>query len=200
MKIMSRPAAATLAVAAIVAPLLFGLGGCSGIDAQETEQVLPLPDGVEVVDTITTVATVSAIDANKRKVTLTTPDGRSSTVKAGKDVDLGALSVGQQLGVQISEATALEIRDDGTPASDAVAVSLAAASDGQTGAVFEGAAVESSARVTAIDAQSRKVSFEFADGTTQSLKVAKDDLSGLAVGDTVIVQYAESVLLATTKP
>ena len=142
--------------------------------------------------------TVTAVDAARRKVTLTTPDGSSSTMKAAKGVDLGAFTVGEQIAVQVSEATALEIRDDGTPAADAVAVDLAAASDGKAGAVFEGAAVESSARGVAVDAQSRKVTFRFADGSSKSLKVDKDALSAVAVGDTVIVQYAESMIVATS--
>jgi hypothetical protein len=175
------------------------LGGCASPSGVEEQQVYQLPDGVAAVDTFTTVATVTAIDAAKRRVTLTTPDGRSSRLKAGKDVDLGGLRVGQQIGVRVTEETAIEIRDDGTPASDAVAVGLAAVTDGQAGAVLEGEAMESSAKIVAIDQAARKITFQFADGTTKTLKAGKKSgLKDLEVGETVIVQYAASVLIATS--
>jgi hypothetical protein len=189
----------TIAIIAALPAGLAVLGGCATTEGVEQQQVYQLPDGVAAVDTFTTVATVTAIDAAKRRVTLTTPDGRSSKLKAGKDVDLGSLRVGEQIGVRVTEETAIEIRNDGTPASDAVAVGLAAVTDGQAGAVLEGEAVESSAKIVAIDQASRKITFQFADGTTKTLKAGKKSgLKDLEVGETVIVQYAVSVLIATS--
>ncbi|MFO1392695.1 MAG: hypothetical protein U1F09_02870 [Steroidobacteraceae bacterium] len=157
--------------------------------------------GVAVVDTFTTVATVTAVDAARRRVTLTTPDGKSDTFKAAKGVDLAGFQVGAQMGVQLTDAVALQIRSDGTPASDTTAVMLASTAGDGDGAQFEGEAVEVAAKVTAIDPQTRKVTFQLADGTTKTIKAHKKvDLSGLAVGDTVIVQYAESMVVAVANP
>ena len=62
-------------------------------------------------------------------------------------------------------------------------------------------AIEMAARVVAIDAQARKVTFQFADGSTKSLKADKKaDLSGLAVGDTVIVEFADAMVIAAANP
>jgi hypothetical protein len=192
-------------VAAAMAPLaLSTLTGCaSTADTQgvEQEQVYQTPGGVAVVDTFTTVATVTAIDAAQRKVTLTTPDGKSDTFKAAKGVDLAGFQPGAQIGVQLTDAIALQVRKDGTPASDTVAVMLASASGDGASAQFEGEAMEVAAKVTAIDPQTRKVTFQLADGSTKTIKAHKKvDLSGLAVGDTVIVQYAESMIVAVANP
>lgn len=193
----SRAAAAILFSVATLA-----LGACaSGPEAVEQDQVYQTADGIAVVDTVTMVATVTAIDAASRKVTLTSPDGKSGSFKAAKGVDLSSFVVGEQIGVQLTEAVALEIRNDGTPASDAAAVQLAAAADNQAGAVFEGEAVEVAAKVVAIDTQSHQVTFQFADGTTKTLKAHKKvDLSGLAVGNTVIVEFADAMVIATANP
>ena len=192
-----RTAAATL-----VSAVMLALGACAGgPDAVEQDQVYQTSDGVAVVDTVTMVATVTAVDAATRKVTLTSPDGKSGTFKAAKGVDVSAFVVGEQIAVQMTDAVAIEIRDDGTPASDAAAVQLAAAVGNQAGAVFEGEAIEMAARVVAIDAQARKVAFQFADGSTKTLKAdKKTDLSGLAVGDTVIVEFADAMVIAAANP
>jgi len=199
---MNHLHAGRAAAVTLVAVLSLGLGACaSGPDAVEQEQVYQDADGIAVVDTVTMVATVTAVDTATRKVTLTSPDGKSGTFKATKGVDISAFVVGEQIAVQMTDAVAIEIRDDGTPASDAAAVQLATAVGNQSGAVFEGESVEMAARVVAIDAAARKVTFQFADGTSKTLTADKKaDLSGLAVGDTVIVEFADSLVIAASNP
>lgn len=185
-----------IAVATLAAAVAL-VSGCASTEGVEQEQVYQAPDGVAVVDTITTVATVTAIDAASRKVTLTTPDGTSNKFKAAQGVDLSAFRVGEQIGVQVSEAVALQIRNDGTPPGDAQVVALAAAGSSAGTAVFEGDAEQVAARVAAVDPQTRKVTFQLADGTTRTIKAQKGvDLTALAVGSTVVVTYAESVVVA----
>jgi hypothetical protein len=199
MKTTSQRVLVTLTGLALLPAAFLAAGGCSSTEGVEQQEVYQAPGAVAVVDTFTTVATVTAIDATRRKVTMTTPDGEANTYKAGKSVDLSRFSVGEQIGVQVTEEVALAIRTDGTPASDSTAVSLAAAEAGGAGAVLEGEAVEVAAKVTAIDPQARKVSFQFADGTTKAMKAHKKiDLSGLKVGDTVVVQYAEALVIGVT--
>ncbi len=173
--------------------------GCASTEGVEQEQVYKAKDGFAVVDTFTYVATVTAIDTAKRKVTLTTPDGHAATFKAAKGVDLGAYKVGEQIGFQATEAMALVIRKDGPPPAGAAAIELAAATNGKTTGVFEGEAYEVSAKVVAIDTSTRRVTFQLDDGTTKTMKAHKNaDLSKIAVGDTVVVEYAESLIIATS--
>ena len=47
----------------------------------------------------------------------------------------------------------------------------------------------------------RKVTFQFGDGSTKTLKAdKKTDLSGLAVGDTVVVEFADAMVIAAANP
>jgi hypothetical protein len=184
-----------MAFAAAVATV----AGCASTSGVEQEQVYTATNGFAVVDTFTYVATVTAVDTAKRKLTVMTPDGKSATFKASKGVDLAAFKVGQQVGFQATEATALVVRKDGRPPADAAAIELAAATNGQATGVFEGEAVEVSAKVVALDPASQRVTFQFEDGTTKTMKAHKKvDLSGLSVGDSVTVEYAESLIIATS--
>ena len=188
-----------LTSAALLSAAAVTMAGCASTEGVEQEQVYTASDGFAVVDTYTYVATVTAIDGATRKVTVTTPDGKSASFKAAKNVDLGAYKVGEQIGFQATEAMALVVRKDGRPPADAAAIELAAATNGRTTGVFEGQALEVSAKVIALDTAARKVTFQFGDGTTQTMKAHnKVDLSGLAVGDSVTVEYAESLIIATT--
>jgi hypothetical protein len=186
---------------ALVAAVAATLSACSGVEGVADERVYQTADGVLVVDTYAVVATVTAVDAAKRTVKLTDANGKSSTLKASKDVDLGAFTVGETIGVQVSEETALSVRRDGTPADAAAEVDLAAGRGERGTVAFTSAAVEVSGVVLAIDAPHRKVTFRLADGSQKIVKAHKGvDLSGLAVGDTVIVGYAEQVVIAAGKP
>lgn len=188
-----------IASMALLPAAMVTMAGCASTEGVEQEQVYKAADGFAVVDTFTYVATVAAIDGANRKVTLTTPDGKSANFKAAKGVDLGAFKVGEQIGFQATEAMALVIRKDGPPPAGAAAVELAAATNGKTTGVFQGEAYEVSAKVVALDASTRQVTFQFDDGTTKTTKAHKKvDLSQLAVGDTVIVEYAESLIIATS--
>jgi hypothetical protein len=64
------------------------------------------PGGM-VADTVQITAKVTAVDAAKRKVTLELPDGSKPTVKAGKQVDLSGIKVGDNVTVQYAESVAI---------------------------------------------------------------------------------------------
>lgn len=199
-KNMSRRLVAIASMALLPAAIVT-MAGCASTEGVEQEQVYQAANGFAVVDTFTYSATVKAIDAAKRKVTLTTPDGKSATFKVAKSVDLGSFKVGEQIGFQATEAMALVIRKDGPPPADAAAIELAAATNGKTTGVFQGEAYEISAKVVALDMSTRQVTFQFDDGTIKTTKAHKKvDLSQLAVGDTVIVEIAESLVIATSNP
>jgi len=150
-----------------------------------------------MADTYTTVATVTAIDAAKRKVTMGLASGQSSTYVAAKAVDLTQLRVGERIGVRLMDELALSIRTNGAPAKDSIATSFASATDAGATALFEGEAIEASATVTAIDTQMRTVTFRLADGTTKTMKAhGTADLTGFVVGDTVVAKSAVALVVA----
>ena len=66
------------------------------------------PGGV-MADTVEITAKVTAIDAKHRKVTLSLPDGTSKKVKAGKQVNLSAVKIGDNVTVQHTESLAITL-------------------------------------------------------------------------------------------
>jgi hypothetical protein len=66
------------------------------------------PGGM-IADTVQVTAKITAIDAKHRKVTLSLPDGTSETVKAGKQVDLSRVKVGDTVTVQHTESLAITV-------------------------------------------------------------------------------------------
>jgi hypothetical protein len=195
----NRTALASLMLASAAA---LSLAGCASTDAVEDEEVIQTPDGAVMVDTITYVATVTAVDAAKRRVTLTTPDGKSATFKADKQVDLSGLQAGERIGIQATEAVGIEFKKGGAPAQNPAAVALAAVgTDGKSSAVFEGEAIEVQATIVAIDPAKRKVTLQLPDGTAKTVKAPKGaDLSQVSVGEKIIVDFADSVIIAISNP
>jgi hypothetical protein len=178
--------------------VLVSLVGCSsGVEGTETESVMETDSGVAVLDTYDVTATVVGIDEVKNKVTFQTPDGKTTTCKAGKDVDLTVLKVGDQISIEVLEEVAVEIDKGGDVASiGAVGMASVAASDKETD-VMTVDTVEMTAVVTALDAGKRKVTFTFVDGSTKTVKVDKKvDLSTIQVGDSVTVEVTEGVALS----
>jgi hypothetical protein len=56
------------------------------------------------------------------------------------------------------------------------------------------------AKVTAVDAEARKVALEFVDGTSDTVTVCKPvDLSKVSPGDSVTARLTESVAIAVEK-
>ena len=184
------------ALALLVA--LVSLAGCSsGVEGTETQSVIETDTGVAVLETYDVTATVVSIDEVKNKVTFETPDGKKTTCKAGKDVDLTALKVGDQLSIEVLEEVAVEINKGGDVASVGAAGMASVAESGKETDVMTVDTVEMTAVVTALDASKRKVTFTLVDGTTKTVKVDKKvDLSTIQVGDSVTVEVTEGVALS----
>jgi hypothetical protein len=190
-----------LAVAMVLPVTLTAFVGCSSPAGVSEEAVYQTADGVAMVNTFTTVATVTAIDATKRRVSMTSANGKTNTYKATPEIDLSRFRVGEQIGVRVTDELLLEVKPNGAPARDAVATTLATASDASGGAMLQGEAVETSATVTAIDPKTRTVTFQLADGTTKTMKAhSQIDLSAIQVGTTVIAKYAVSMVVAIANP
>lgn len=79
-----------------------GVETTSGAAYQQGE-----PGGV-VVETHKMTATVTGIDADNRKVTLVTPDGKKTTVKCGPEViNFDQIQVGDQLKIRVTQELAV---------------------------------------------------------------------------------------------
>ena len=66
------------------------------------------PSGLMVATTRMT-ATITALDAPKRKLTFQCEDGTSKTIKVDKSVDISQAAVGDKLTIQVTEAAAITV-------------------------------------------------------------------------------------------
>ena len=188
-------AGATLLPAVMVA-----VTSCSTTEGTQDVTAVETPDGAIIVDTFTASATVTAIDAEKRKVSLTFPDGKKTTYKCGPEVvNFSQIQVGDQVKATVTEEVAIFI-GSGAPPSDVVGTGVALAPVGYKpgGEVVDTTQV--TAKVSEVDAKHHKVTLQFADGTTKRVKVGKKvDLTAVPVGTDVTVQMTEGVAIAVLK-
>jgi len=185
----------------LLAAFLLGLTACAAVSGTEETEVIETPDGVILVDTFTTTATVTGIDAAKRKVTLVSPDGKKTTYKAGPEVvNFGQIRIGDQVKATLTEQAAVFIGHGAPPSAAAVrGVALAPVGAKPGGAVVD--TMQLTAKVTAVDLKHRKVTFELPGGTTKKVKVGKKvDLSSVIPGDDVTIVVTEGLAIKVEKP
>ena len=189
--------------AAIALAILPFTAACSkGVQTtQDSMSVTQTPTGAIAAETYSMTATVTAIDASNRKLTLQSPDGNKTTFKASPDmVNFPQIQVGDQVNATVTEQVAISVWKMGAePADGAVGVAALTPVGAKPGGVMV-ATQRVTGKITAIDAGKHKVTFLFADGSTKTIKVDKSvNLSNVAVGDNVTVQITEAAALTVTK-
>jgi len=171
------------------------------MEGVENTTVIETADGVIIVDTFTTTATVTGIDSAKRKVTLVSPGGSMSIYKAGPDVvNFAQIRIGDQVKATVTEEAAVFIGSGAQPsATGGVVVAFAPVGAKPGRVVVETAQI--TVKVTDVDATKHKVTFQLPDGTTKKVKVgSKVDLSTLHPGDNVTMQVSEGFAITVEKP
>lgn len=183
--------------------LVLSATACSkGMSGTTSESMVATPGGAIVTETFSTTATIVAIDAPKMKLTLQTPDGKKTTFKASPSMtNFPQLRVGDQVNAVVTEQVAIAIWKGSKPPADAAGAMVGITPTGsQNPAGFAVATEMITARVTAIDAQTRKVTVAFQDGSTKTYKAQKGvDLSQVQVGDNITIQVTEGAAISVTK-
>jgi hypothetical protein len=187
--------------ATLLSAVLLAATSCSTPEGTQDVTAIETPDGAIIVDTFTATATVTAINADKRKLTLEFPDHHKTNYKCGPEVaNFPQIQVGDQVKATVTEEAAIFI-GTGAPPSDVVGAGVALSPVGYKpgGEVVETA--QATAKVIAVDARHHKVTLQFADGTSKRVKVGKKvDLSAVPVGTDVTVQMSEGLAIAVGKP
>jgi hypothetical protein len=153
------------------------------------------PGKVGVAETVKLTATISAIDAATRAVTLKGPQGKEMTLTAGEQVkNFAQLKVGDQVNLQYVEALSLELKKGSTAApSRTEQAGAAGAKPGERPAGMGGRQVTIVAEVVDVNAQTQVVTLKGPQRTVE-LKV-KDpaQFKLIAKGDRVEATYTEAV-------
>jgi hypothetical protein len=138
--------------------------------------------GGVVAQTFKMTATVTAIDPAKRQATLLDSSGKTFIVKVGPEVAyFDQVHVGDQVNATVTETVVAHLDTQG-----------ANASEGAGKVVAENTQV--TAKVMAIDSAKHAATFQFEDGTTQTLPIRDDvDLSRHKVGEQVVFHVTEII-------
>ena len=160
-----------------------------------------VPGGV-MVDTYKMTATVTRIDADKRKVTLLTRDGKETTVKCGPEViNFDQIRVGDRLRIRVTQELAVAMGTAGASSNDSGADMVALAPKGAMPGGMMASTVQATAKVTAIDLKHHKATLQLPDGSSKSFDVRPDvDLTQRKVGEEVVLRFTEALAISVEKP
>ena len=158
------------------------------------------PGKVGVAETVKVVATITAIDAATRAVTLKGPQGREMTVTAGEQVkNFAQLKVGDQVNIEYVEALTMELKKGSTAVVSRTEMAGAGgAKPGERPAGMGGRQVTVVAEVVDLNAQTQVVTLKGPQRTVD-LKV-KDpaQFKLIAKGDRIAATYTEAVAVTVT--
>jgi Cu/Ag efflux protein CusF len=161
----------------------------------------PAKDGVSVRQTITTSATITAINKEARTVTLKSEQGDVDTFTVGPEVTrFDQLKVGDTIRATYSEAVVVTLRKPGAaPTAPTAAMTASRLKDVPGGAA--GAVVTATVTVKAIDHKTGSITVATTDGMVRTRKVADArNLEGIKVGDTLDITYTQSLLVSAESP
>ena len=156
------------------------------------------PGVAGAAQTIKLTATITAIDAATRVVTLKGPQGKELTLTAGAEVkNFAQMKVGDQVKVKYIEALTLELKKGSTaPVSRTETTGAAGAKPGERPAGAAGRQVTIVAEVVALDPAKQIVTLRGPQRTVE-LKVADpEQFKRVAKGDRVEATYTEAMAIA----
>ena len=154
--------------------------------------------GGVIVEATTTEATVTAIDKDQRAVTLTRPDGSKRTIKVARSVDLDQLNVGDEVKVTLAEALGISLHKPDAQVTEREPDTVALATG--DGSAIMAASRQETAKIEAIDTETRTVTLQASDGKARIVHVGpRVDLTGVAPGDQVVLRYTEAVAVKIEK-
>ena len=188
---------------AVIASLLGTLGMTANAqkasgDTATTVTKESSPGKATMAQAHTIVATVEAVDAAQRQVTLKGPKGKVVPLTVGPDVrNLEQVKVGDRVSVRYLEALTLTLKKDGkalpssTKASDAV---RAQAGQRPGGAVTEQVTV--TADVTAVDTKTGIVTLKGPKQVVDLHVADPEQLKLIKVGDQIEAVYSQALALS----
>jgi len=158
--------------------------------------------GQVVVETVTTNATVVSINAAQRTLLLKYPDGKTSTYKAGPEVEkFSQIKVGDVVKGTLVDERALSLDKTGALRSSSVTDSAVAVPNGAMPGVKTVHVLTFTAKVLSIDPMGHQATLKMADGRTKTVRVRDAvNLADFSPGDTVSVRITETTTILVETP
>ena len=174
----------------------------TGVFAQATKGAAPAEQPKVVKErTAVITATVTAIDLEKRIVTLKGPKGEVRDIKVGKEaVNLPQLKVGDLVTVKYYESLAVEVMKPGTASAAGEKTAIIRNKPGEMPGGMAAQQSTVTATVMAIDKKKSTLTLKGPDGKTVIAK-AEDpkNLDKVKVGDDLMITYTEALAISVEK-
>lgn len=169
----------------------------------QTTAAAPAAPAVGVTETTTMTARVQAIDLKTRKVTLKPKNGKVFTIQVSEDArNLPQLRVGDTVVAKYTEAVAVDINRDTSTGGITSRKESVSGTRAPLGAMSGGTVrntVEIIANVLAIDAKTRRVTFQGPENTLTVKVPAEVKMNKLEVGDQVRLTYVEGLAISVER-
>lgn len=158
------------------------------------------PGKAAIVGVVEATATVMAINASTRTVTLKGPQGRTLDVVCGDEVkNFAQIRVGDNVKVSYQEALTLELKKTRAPLDAKGAAAVASAKPGERPAAAAGREITVLADVVAVDPKKSTISLKGPAGNVVELKVQNpDQFKVVKKGDQVEAVYSQALAMAVT--
>ena len=158
------------------------------------------PGAAAIAQTVKATATITAIDAATRAVTLKGPKGNEMVVTAGPEVkNFAQLKVGDRIDLTYAEALTLELKKGGgKPVAMTVKEGAARAKPGEAPAGIVGRQVTVVGDVLAVDAATSTVTVRGPQRTVELKVQDPAQLKLIAKGDQIEATFTEAVAIAAT--
>jgi len=182
--------------------VLFGLSTSGLVFAGEKAPATEKPLSVKKEKVVTAIATVEAIDLQKRVVTLKGPKGNVFDVTVGEQArNLPQVKVGDQVEVKYYESLALRLVKPGEGVAGIQETSaLARAKEGEKPGGIAGSQVTLTATITAINKKTHEVTLKGPEGKTITVKAEHpENLKKVKVGDEIEITYTEALAISVEK-
>ena len=183
----------------LIAALIVAATASFGVNAQSSGTAMDSQPGrVGIAQAVDVTATISALDAAKREITLKGPDGKDVTMVAGPEVkNFSQLKVGDKVDIQYVEALVLELKKGGgLPVARTEKESMTSAKPGETPAAKGARKVTVVGDVIALDAATQTVTLK-GPQRTANLKVRdKKQFDLISKGDQIEATYTEALAVA----
>ncbi len=156
-----------------------------------------------MVETVKASATVTAIDAAERTITLKMPDGKAKNLRCGPEVkNFDQIKAGDKVSFTFVEAVAAFIRKGDALPSAGEEDMVALAPKGAKPGALMAQTWEAKIKIEAVDLKKNTVTFLRPDGNKRTVKVRKDakGLKELKKGDDVVMRVTEAMLIDVVAP
>jgi Cu/Ag efflux protein CusF len=172
------------------------------ISSEETETYEEgVPGGVrQRITTLT--ASVKTIDYAARTLTIDNANGEEMTITAAPQaVNFQQIKAGDQVNIEYVEQVIISLKEaDGMPGENSAEMSVTRAPEGNKPAVEIEASQITTATVTAINAEARTATLQFADGSSREVNVRPDiELKPEQIGREVVFETSQYLMLNVEK-